>query len=362
MNILITGAAGFIGRNLRTQLSQRRPGDNILCYDIGTDGLADFCKQADFVYHLAGVNRPEDPADFYRGNADFTNELVNLLNNGKKPPLLFASSVHAAADNPYGRSKKAAEDAVFAYGNAYVYRLPGIFGKWCRPNYNSVVATFCNNIANDLPVQINDANAIVNLAYIDDVCGCFLDALDNSVKNDGDFCVVEPVYAITLQELYDALTAFRGGRSDLFVPEMSDAFTRKLYSTYLSYVTDFSYGLMAHKDERGAFAEFLKSKTAGQVSVNITKPGFTKGNHWHHTKTEKFLTVSGRGVLRFRKVGDAQVFEVGVSGEELAVVDIPPGYTHSMTNTGQGDMITVIWADEVFDPKNPDTFYEDVLC
>jgi len=367
MKILVTGADGFIGKNLCYWIKQAHPDYIVFRYDTGLcNSLAELCRQADFVFHLAGVNRTADNKDFEIGNKELTKEILQYCLDGKQPPVLISSSVQAALCNPYGESKKAAEDAVFEYGNisgsqVYVYRLPGVFGKWCRPNYNSVVATFCYNIANDLPIEIHDPSTQLNLAYIDDVCNSFTKTINGNIIKDGDFCVVEPVHHITLSDLADTMRSFRYSRDNLMIHDMSDPLTRKLHSTYLSYLPDFSYKLNEKIDERGVFSEFIKNPIAGQVSINVTKPGYTKGNHWHHTKTEKFLTVSGQGVVRFRKLGETKVHEYHVNGDVLQVVDIPPGYTHSLTNTGACDLVTVMWVDELFNPNIPDTYYEEVI-
>jgi len=366
MNILVTGCEGFVGKNLLQWLKQKRPDDIVLGYDRrNADELADLCAQADFVFHLAGANRPADDSEFGKDNTTFTETLLGHCKAAKAPPIVFSSSAQAQLDNPYGKSKKAAEDAVFAYGNAtgnnvFVYRLPGIFGKWCRPNYNSVVATFCHNIARDMPIEIRDPEHILHLVYVDDVCKAFLAALDGECEVQNGFCAIRPVHETTLGALADTLCAFRQGRNDLSVPMLSNALERKLYSTYKSYLPDFSYPLVSNIDERGSFTEFLKSTDRGQVSINVTKPGITKGNHWHHTKTEKFLVVSGQGKISFRKVGETEIAQYNVCGDSPKVIDIPPGYVHSIANTGPSDLVTVMWADEIFDPQNPDTFFEEV--
>ena len=385
MNILITGADGFIGKNLRQWVDlmskQKTPCDELYCCDKDTTGdeLAEMCGKADFVFHLAGVNRPGCESEFETGNKGFTEELLSICRRGKTPPVLFTSSVQAELDNPYGKSKRAAEQLVFDYGKetgspVYVYRLQGVFGKWCRPNYNNVVATFCHNIANGLPIEVLDPGFGLELLYIDDVCRSFLgivNALDemgageldeaNGHEGESGFYTVEPIHRITLGELATVLRSFQQSRTDLKIPDMSDELTRKLYSTYVSHLPNFSYTPLTHADERGSFTELLKSSTAGQVSLNVTKPGYTKGNHWHHTKTEKFITVSGQGVIRFRRMGCTEVIEYHVTGDKPEIVDIPAGYTHSLTNTGSTDLVTLIWVDEIFDPQNPDAFYEDVL-
>ena len=367
--VLVTGSAGFVGKNLVATLRLREDVE-ITTFDVDDNKsiLHAALAEVDFVYHLAGVNRPQHEDEFRTGNADLTQEIVaTIKKQGRSIPVLLSSTIQAALDNPYGNSKREAEDAVFAYAQecgaqAFVYRLPNLFGKWCRPNYNSVVATFCHNIANDLPIQVNDSAAKLRLGYIDDVVAAFVAALDGQARLEDGFAVLEPVHHIQLGELADLLYAFRDSRTGLMLPNMGEPLVRKLYSTYLSYLPqdEFSYALKSHVDERGSFTEFLKTPERGQVSVNISKPGITKGNHWHHTKNEKFLVVSGEGVIRFRKIGGDEVIEYPVSGDKLEVVDIPPGYTHNISNTGSNDMVTIMWANELFDPDNPDTFFEPV--
>lgn len=367
--VLITGSNGFVGRNLTVSLAQRKD-VKITGFDVDDDpsALTSLVAEADFIFHLAGVNRPQNIEEFTTGNTGLTQTIVSLLQNqGKKTPLVLSSSTQAAQDNPYGISKREAEDAVFSYGRGsgapvFVYRLPNVFGKWCRPNYNSAVATFCHNIANDLPIQINDPNVVMNLVYIDEVVSSFIATLDGGVAVQGDFCQVQPVHTIRLWDIAELIRSFRESRELRSIPDTADPFVKKLYATYLSYLpTDqFSYPLKMNVDERGSFTEFIKTLDRGQVSVNISKPGITKGNHWHHTKNEKFLVVSGQGVIRFRKVGGDDIIEYRVSGNKLEVVDIPTGYTHNVTNTGDTDMVTVMWCNELFDPEKPDTFFEPV--
>jgi len=367
--VLITGSEGFVGRNLRVTL-QQRDDIRLLGFDVNDDPttLPTLLTQADFVFHLAGVNRPQHVDEFTTGNAGLTQEIVSLLQQqGKKTSLLISSSTQAAQENPYGVSKREAEDAVFAYGResgaqVFIYRLPNVFGKWCRPNYNSAVATFCHNIAHDLPIQINDPAAVMNLVYVDDVVAEFIAALDGKVEATDDFCHVPTVHTVKLGEIADLIRSFRANRTDFLVPGLADPFIKKLYSTYLSYlpIDQFSYPLKMNVDQRGSFTEFIKTPDRGQVSVNISKPGITKGNHWHHTKNEKFLVVSGQGVIRFRLVGGTEIIEYPVSGEKLEVVDIPTGYTHDITNSGETDLVTVMWCNELYDPDKPDTFYESV--
>ncbi|MBP9983490.1 MAG: capsular polysaccharide biosynthesis protein CapF [Prevotella sp.] len=380
MNILITGAKGFIGKNLIAQLNnikegkakeERIPSDlTVFAYDVDSDpeSLDEYCREADFVFHLAGVNRPKEQSEFMEGNFGFTSVLLDTLQKyDNKCPIMLASSIQAELDNPYGISKKAGEDLLFAYGRetgaaVLIYRFPNVFGKWCRPNYNSAVATFCHNIAHGLPIQVNDRSVMLTLVYIDDVVKELIAALEGHPNKEGDFCKVPTEHRITLGEIVDLIYSFKKSRQNLQVPDLSDAFTKKLYSTYLSYLPEdqFSYPLKMNVDERGSFTEFLKSPDRGQVSVNISKPGITKGNHWHHTKNEKFLVVSGKGVIRFRKIDEEKVQEYFVSGEKLEVVDIPVGYTHNIENLGDSDMVTIMWANEPFDPEKPDTFFLEV--
>ena len=366
MNLFITGAGGFMGRNLRAALENQRPEDKLWLIDVDSepDFLAQAAAEADFVFHLAGVNRPRDPADFMRGNGDFTADLMERLKKGKKPPVVLSSSTQAALNNPYGESKRAAEAAVRAYGQStgapvYVYRLTNAFGKWSRPNYNSAVATFCHHIARDLPIQVNDPAVVLKLNYIDDIVAEFLRALDGKPTRDGDgLCRVEPVHEIALGSLANLLQEFRRMRDRLEVPDQSDPLTRKLYATYLSFLPpdDFARTPVIHADQRGSFTELIHMGGYGQVSVNVSRPHIVKGEHWHHTKHEKFVVVSGQGVIRFRKIGDGTVLTYQVSGDVPKVVDIPPGYTHNIENTGDTDMVTLMWASERFDPEHPDTF------
>jgi UDP-2-acetamido-2,6-beta-L-arabino-hexul-4-ose reductase len=369
MKILVTGAKGFIGRNLISELMNQQYTD-ILQYDSGTDpSLLDiYCKEADFVFHLAGVNRPKVQSEFMEGNFAFTSVLLQSLSkNHNTCPMMMASSTQADLDNPYGKSKKAGEDLIFGYAQetgakVFVYRFPNVFGKWCRPNYNSAVATFCHNISHNLPITINDRSVDMNLVYIDDVVEELIHALHGNENKVGDYCEVPVVHAITLGEIVELIVSFKSSREERSIPNMSDDFTKKLYSTYLSYLpTDqFSYPLTMNVDHRGSFTELIKTPERGQVSVNISKPGITKGNHWHHTKNEKFVVVSGSGVIRFRLIGSSEVIEYYVSGEKLEVVDIPTGYTHNIENLGCTDMVTLMWANEFFDPEKPDTYYLEV--
>lgn len=369
MKILVTGAKGFIGRNLIAELKNREYNEIYEC-DINTteEQLDSYVKDCEFVFHLAGVNRPKNEEEFMKGNFGFTSTLLNKLKkNNNKSPILITSSIQAELDNPYGKSKKAGEDLMFEYeqetgAKAIVYRLPNVFGKWCRPNYNSAVATFCNNIANDLPITVNDPNVVMNLVYIDDVVEKFISALNGKYNQEGKFCKIKTVYTIKLGEIVDLIYSFKNSRENLSVANMNDGFAKKLYSTYLSYLPEdkFIYDLDMHIDNRGSFTEFLRTNGQGQVSVNISKPGIVKGNHWHNTKNEKFLVVSGQGVIKFRKYDSEEVIEYKVSGDKLRVVDIPVGYTHSIENIGSTDMVTVMWANEPFNPEIPDTYFMEV--
>ncbi|MCM3610485.1 capsular polysaccharide biosynthesis protein CapF [Planococcus sp. MERTA32b] len=369
MKILVTGAEGFVGRNLAAELKNRGHDDLLLYTRKNTAAdLERFAQECDFVFHLAGVNRPEKEEDFQKGNHDLVSELISFLKkHGKNPPILITSSIQAELDNPYGRSKKAGEDAVFEYGrqtggDVFVYRLVNLFGKWSRPNYNSVVATFCHNIARGLEVQVNDPGAELRLCYIDDVLEEFKRALEGHPTRDGNYCRVPETHTITVGELAGQIRLFKESRQNFFLPELKEPLTKKLYSTYLSYLPEerFSCQLKVNSDDRGSFTEFFRTAGHGQVSVNRSKPGITKGNHWHHTKNEKFLVVSGKGVIRLRKVGSDEVIEYFVDGNDMEVVDIPVGYTHNIENLGDTEMITIMWANELFDPEKPDTYYMEV--
>ncbi len=382
MNILVTGAKGFVGKNLCSELKNIKEGkdksfgelkiDKIFEYDIDTDPalLDEYCQKANFVFNLAGINRPKDQSEFMAGNFGFANTLLDTLKKYKNTcPVMISSSTQAALENSYGQSKKAGEELMFQYSKetgakVLVYRFPNLFGKWCRPNYNSAVATFCNNIANDLPVTISNRENQLSLVYIDDLVAEMIAALKGEEHRTDGYCYVPDVYTATLGQIADLLYSFRENRKTLEVPDMSDTFTKKLYSTYLSYLPEegFSYPLLMNIDERGSFTEIIRTPDRGQFSVNISKPHITKGNHWHHTKNEKFVVVSGKGVIRFRKAGntDAKIIEYYVSGEKIEVVDIPTGYTHNIENLGDTDMVTFMWANETFDPEKPDTYFEKV--
>ena len=372
MNILITGARGFMGKNLRSALTGRY-GDahRLMLLDMPhtEEELLAAAAEADFVFHLAGVNRPTDPADFQKGNADFTRQLLTLLKErGKRPPVLLSSSIQAALENPYGQSKLSAEQAVADYGRetgsaVYLYRLPNVFGKWSRPNYNSAVATFCHNVARGLPITVNDPSVTLRLVYIDDVVEEFLRAMEGQPHREGEWCTVQPVHEVNLGHMAELIQSFPALRDSLTAPDQSDPLVKKLYATYLSFLPpeDFSRPTVTHADQRGSVTELLHMGSRGQVSLNVSRPHITKGDHWHQTKHEKFIVLQGEGVIRFRKVGDSTVIAYKVSGENLTVVDIPTGYTHSIENTGDTDMLTLMWANEVFDPAHPDTLRLPVL-
>ncbi|MDR0890358.1 MAG: capsular polysaccharide biosynthesis protein CapF [Oscillospiraceae bacterium] len=380
MNILVTGAQGFVGKNLCATLRNIAEGKDksfgldpdltIFEYDVDTPPslLHDWCAQCDFVFHLAGVNRPKDEREFAQGNRDFTQMLLDTLAKaGNACPVMLSSSIQAQMDNPYGQSKREAEQALLAHekrcgAKALIYRFPNVFGKWCRPNYNSVVATFCHNIANNLPITVNDPEIRLTLVYIDDVVSALIAALRGEECREDGFCVVPITHSVSLGALAEYLRAFRDSRQTLAAPKVGDDFERKLYATYLSYLpaAEFSYPLRTHSDARGSFTEILRTAERGQFSVNISKPGITKGQHWHNTKNEKFVVVSGQGVIRFRRIDSEEILEYVVSGEKIEVVDIPTGYTHSIVNTGQSDMVTFMWASECFNEQKPDTFYLEV--
>ena len=369
MKILVTGSKGFIGKNLIAKLKNRNYTD-ILEFSRETNIalLDEYCKEADFVFHLAGVNRPKDQSEFMDVNYGFTSLLLDTLKKYQNTcPVMIASSIQAEQNNAYGISKKAGEDLLLEYSKktgakVLIYRLPNVFGKWSRPNYNSAVATFCNNIANDLPIKVNDPNHEMKLVYIDDVVEELLQALNGNENSVQGFCEVPVVHTTTLAEIVDLIYSFKKSREERSIPNMSHAFTKKLYSTFLSFLREhqFSYDLKMNEDQRGSFTEFIKTPDRGQVSVNISKPGVTKGNHWHHTKNEKFLVVSGHGVIRFRNIDSNEVVEYFVSGDKLRVVDIPVGYTHNIENLGDTEMVTIMWVNEIYDPEKPDTIFLEV--
>lgn len=369
MKILVTGAKGFVGKNLVAELKNLKT-FTIFEYDIDTEEnlLHQYTRQCEFVFHLAGVNRPQNPEEFMQGNFGFTSKLLSLLKENKNSsPVLITSSIQAELDNLYGKSKKAGEDLMFEYGKetgnqVFIYRLPNVFGKWCRPNYNSAVATFCNNIANDLPIMINDPDVLLNLVYIDDVVNEFINALMGKANVENGYGLIPTEHKVKLGRIVELLESFKASRQNLLVPNMKDAFTKSLYATYLSYLpmNEFSYPLKMNIDDRGSFTEILRTDDRGQFSVNISKKGITKGNHWHHTKNEKFVVVSGKAKIQFRKIGTDKVIDYCVSGDKIEVVDIPTGYTHNIINAGEENLITFMWASEPFNPENPDTYFEVV--
>lgn len=380
MKILVTGAKGFVGRNFVETLKTIRDGKNkstsltsdLIIYEYDRENtpedLKKYTQDCDFVVHLAGVNRPKDPSEFYEGNKGFSETLCAYLKEvGNTCPILISSSIQVGRDNDYARSKKEGEDLLLNFGKEngnkiYIYRFANLFGKWCRPNYNSVTATWCYNIAHGLDIQVNDEDVELPLCYIDDVVEEIIRCLNGNATYDekNGYYTVLPIHNVTLGRMRDLLYSFKESRNTLGIADQSDAFTKKLYATYLSYLPEdeFSYPLKMNVDDRGSFTEFIKTKEHGQVSINISKPGITKGEHWHHTKNEKFLVVSGKGIIQFRKIGDDKIIEYNVSGDKLEVVDIPTGFTHNIINTGDSDMVTVMWANEMFDSKKPDTYFE----
>ena len=370
-NVLITGADGFIGKNLSIRLQQDKSVKvSKFTLDNSPQELERLVAEADFIYHLAGVNRPTDVKDFSTHNTDLTLEIVRILKeNNLKTPVLITSSAQATLDNPYGKSKLAAEEAIFAWAKesgapSYVYRLPGVFGKWARPDYNSVVATFCNNIAHNKEIKISDPNHEITLVYIDDVVEQFYSILNEKPSSINEPAYVTPTFTLTLAELSERIYAISKIRQTLVIPDLSDDLNKYLYATFLSYLdTDnFSYSLSKNTDDRGWLAEFIKSDHFGQIFISKTKPGITRGDHWHHTKLEKFLVVEGTAEINFRNVLDENkdIITYEVSGHNATVVDIPPGYTHSITNTGETELITLFWANEIFNKDRPDTIYEKV--
>lgn len=398
MKVLVTGAKGFVGKNLVCALNNLKDGkdrtrpnikiDEVYEYDIDSNisKLDEYCKNADFVFNLAGVNRPKDPEEFKKGNFGFASTLLETLKkNGNKCPVMISSSIQATLigryDGEYGRSKRDGENLLFDYANktgakVLVYRFPNLFGKWCRPNYNSAVATFCNNVANDLPITINDRSTELELLYIDDLVYEMFDALEGkehrcefdgltAVENEnGKFCFVPTTHRVTLGEISDLLEKFKSQPISLLLPEIpKNSFAKKLYSTYLSYLPKekVAFPLKMNVDQRGSFTELLKTEKCGQFSVNISKPGITKGQHWHNSKWEFFIVVSGHGLIQERKIGTDEVIEFEVSGDKIEAVHMLPGYTHNIINLSETEnLVTVMWANEQFDPNRPDTFFEIV--
>ncbi len=382
MNILVTGARGFVGKNLVSRLNNIKLGNEkneflssdleIMEYDIDTkpELLDEFCSKADFVFNLAGVNRPKNDDEFLKGNFGFASTLLDTLKKYNNTcPVMISSSIQAALDNPYGKSKRAGEELMRSYSEetgakVLIYRFPNVFGKWCRPNYNSAIATFCYNTANGLPIKVNDPSVVMHLVYIDDVVDELIRAAAGKENRVGEFCEVPVVLTATLGKISDTIQSFGNMQNDLSVPNVGDLLTKYLHATYLSYLPKdkFSYPLNMNIDERGSFTEILRTASHGQFSVNISKPGIVKGNHWHHTKNEKFLVVKGKGVIRFRNMMEpnSEVIEYFVSDEKLEVVDIPTGYTHNIENLGDDDMVTFMWCNECFNKDKPDTYFEKV--
>ncbi len=367
--ILVTGADGFIGRNLVEGLS-RQPETTVLTHDVSgkEETMLSDAEKADFIFHLAGVNRPQREEEFAEVNSDLTQRLVDrLLRSTKRPVIVLSSSIQASLDNPYGRSKRNAEEALERYGIAggtgVIFRLPNVFGKWSRPNYNSAVATFCHNIARGLDITISNPKNVVELIYIDDVVSAFLGVLNQPPSTGASTVTPGPSRKITLEDLTNEIYRMRNLRTELLLPDLDDRFRRCLYATYLSFLpTDsFDYRLVKHEDQRGALAELLKSPHFGQIFISRTKPGITRGNHYHDTKVEKFCVVEGDAVIRFRHIRNGDVISYPVSGDEFRVLDIPPGYTHSVENVGTRDMVVLFWSSEPFNPSTPDTYFLPVL-
>ena len=382
MNILVTGAKGFVGKNLCEALKNIRDGKDktrsnlqiyeVWEYDIDSvpEQLSEWCQKADFVFNLAGVNRPKDQSEFMTGNFGFASTLLDTLKKcGNNCPVMLSSSIQAALDNPYGESKRAGEELFFNYSNetgakVLVYRFPNVFGKWCRPNYNSAVATFCNNIANDLPIQVNDPSVLMHLVYIDDVVNELIDALEGKEHHSGNYCEVPTVHEIKLGEIVDLIRSFAEQPKTLMIPDIPDgSFAKKLYSTYLSYLPKekVAFPLKMNVDDRGSFTELIHTLNCGQVSINISKPGITKGQHWHNTKWEFFIVVAGHGLIQERKIGTDEVIEFEVSGDNIQCIHMLPGYTHNIINLSETEnLVTVMYCNEIFNPNKPDTYYETV--
>lgn len=367
--VLIAGSGGFIGRNLLAFLSSCSEIDIVeFTKQNSLEELEKILPTIDFIYHLAGVNRPQRSEEFYEGNTRLTEQIIALIESKNlKIPMLYTSSVYAEADNDYGKSKRQAEELLIEYSKrncvpVYIYRLPNVFGKWSRPNYNSVVSTFCYNISHGLDIEIHEPTRIVQFVYIDDVVKAFAELLSPNGATEASCCSVSPVYRITVGELSKKIKIIRDIRKNLIVPDLSDRMTKLLHTTYLSYLDEgnFAYDLDEKSDLRGRFIEVLKSKEGGQVSISYSKTGVIRGNHYHNTKTEKFIVIKGKAKISFRNIMERTVTEYLVSGEKLQVIDIPPGYAHNIENIGEDEMILLIWANECFDPDNPDTFYCEV--
>lgn len=370
MRVLITGASGFIARNLQLYLSPRQDVE-VRCFDRShtLQQLPALMEDVDFVFHLAGVNRPQDPAEFASGNTDLTATLCQAVASqaeaGKRIPVIYTSSIQAAQANPYGESKRGAEDLLFALGQqhgvpVHVFRLPNVFGKWTRPNYNSVVATFCHNIARGLPIQVNNPDAALSLVYVDDVVQRFVQLMDGAApcQDAEGFDQVQPVYTTTVGQLAEAIKGFRDNRDTLMIDRVGMGLTRALYATYVSYLepAQFSYTVPMHGDARGVFVEMLKTQDSGQFSYFTAHPGVTRGGHYHHTKTEKFLVIKGKALFRFRHMQTGEYHQLHTDGSKAEVVETVPGWTHDITNVGQEEMVVMLWANEIFDRERPDTY------
>lgn len=368
MRVLITGANGFIGKNLQLHLAERTDVE-VQCFtrEHTQADLLQLVADADVIFHLAGVNRPKDPSEFQQGNADLTQALCDALQQTDKTiPVVYSSSIQAAVNNPYGDSKREAEDALLAFAKnsgapVFIYRLPNVFGKWARPNYNSAVATFCHNISQDLPIQINDPSAKIDLVYIDDVIDSFLQVIDGQLTECG-FVEIDQKYQITVGALAEQIQAFKDSRQSLITENVGTGLVRALYSTYVSYLKpeQFSYQVPKYGDERGVFVEMLKTKDAGQFSFFTAHPGITRGGHYHHSKTEKFLVIKGKACFRFRHMVTGEFYELLTSGEQPEIVETITGWTHDITNVGEEEMVVMLWANEIFDRENPDTYAKPV--
>lgn len=368
MKVLVTGANGFIGKNIIAMLKTKEKLEILPMTRETREGeLKGYIEKCDFIIHLAGVNRTTNIEAFWDGNYRTTRKLVDMLNkDDKKVPIIMSSSIQAALDNDYGKSKRAAEDVLRQYGRknnvpVYIYRLTNVFGKWSKPEYNSVVATFCHHTANDEAIQIHEPDKLLRLVYVDDVIRSFIDILENRHKPE-DLNTVQPVFETTVGELAQRILSFRQVKENLIIPDMKDTFTRYLYSTYLSYLREGEHvsSLEMHVDDRGSFTELIKTLGAGQVALNVSKPGAVKGNHWHQTKHEKFIVIKGKGLIQLRKIGCNKIIDYYVDDQNIQVVDIPPGVTHNIINVGDEDLITVIWCNICYDKDNPDTYYEKV--
>lgn len=368
MRVLITGANGFVGTNLQLHLSERSE-VQVLCFtrEHTQSELLGMVADADFIFHLAGVNRPQDPKEFKQGNTDLTDALCNAIKqSGKSIPVIYTSSIQAAIDNPYGESKRAAENILLTFSEqtgspVFIYRLPNVFGKWARPNYNSAVATFCHNISQDLPIQINDPDHIIELVYIDDVIESFLQVMERPLNQNG-FIEIDNQYQISVAALASEIEAFKDSRDNLITERVGTGLSRALYSTYVSYLKpeQFSYLVPKHGDERGVFVEMLKTKDSGQFSFFTAHPGITRGGHYHHSKNEKFLVIKGEARFGFRHMFTNEYHELFTNGDTPEIVESAPGWSHDITNVGEDEMVVMLWANEIFDRENPDTFAQPV--